>query len=156
MTDETNVKSPEDPAVALPVPPAPRGEYVPAVVMNGVAYSAGMTPRVAGDLYVRGAVGDEVSLEVARDAAGIAAANALAAIAAAAGGLGRIARLLRVTVYLACKADFIDHSAVADGASAELKRHLGEGAVAARTAIGVRCLPSGSPVEVELIAALRP
>lgn len=156
MTDETVVGAPREPTISLPIPPAPRGEYVPAVVMNGIAYSAGMTPRVAGELSVRGAVGDEVSLDAARDAAGIAAANALAAVAAAAGGLGRIARLLRVTVYVACKADFVDHSAVADGASMALHDHLGGAAAAARTAIGVQCLPSGAPVEVELIAALRP
>ena len=59
-----------DPVPALPPAPKPRGAYVAAVVMNGVAHSAGMTPRVAGDLYVRGKVGDEVSLELASEAAG--------------------------------------------------------------------------------------
>lgn len=145
-----------DPIRALPPAPKPRGAYVPAVVMNGVAHSAGMTPRVAGVLCVRGKVGDEVSLELASEAAGIAAANALAAIAEAAGGLGRVSRLLRVTVYVACGAEFTDHSAVADGASTALRGYLGDAAAAARTAIGVQSLPSGAPVEVELIAALRP
>lgn len=133
----------------------PQGDYLPVVVHNGLAYSAGMTPRVAGRLTVRGVIGADLGLAEARRAAGIAAGNALRAVAEAAGGLDAIDRCLRMTVYLACLPEFTEHSQVADGASAALCAWLGERGQAARSAIGVRCLPSGAPVEVELTAAVR-
>jgi enamine deaminase RidA (YjgF/YER057c/UK114 family) len=45
---------------------------------------------------------------------------------------------------------------VADGASAVLRERLGERGAVARSAVGVRTLPSGAPVEVELVAAVTP
>lgn len=112
-----------------------------------------MTPRAGGELAVRGIVGANLTVGRARVAAGLAAANALAAAASAAGGLDRLGACLKLTVYIACTAGFTEHSAVADGASEALLRLFGDGA-AARTAIGVASLPSGAPVEVELLAAL--
>lgn len=135
--------------------PQPQGDYLPAIVHNGLVYSAGMTPRAGGRLSVRGVVGAEVTIDQARRAAALAASNALLAVAEAAGGLDRIERCLRLTVYLACTAEFTDHSRVADGASAALHAWLAERGRVVRSAIGVRCLPSGAPVEVELTAALR-
>jgi enamine deaminase RidA (YjgF/YER057c/UK114 family) len=140
----------------LPPAPRPQGSYVPAVVVDGIAHSAGMTPRRDGELVVRGVVGADVALEEAAAAAGLAAANALSAIAAAAGGIDRVRRLVRMTVYVACSAGFTALSAVADGASAELARHVGAGGLPARTAVGVWRLPGGAPVEVELTASVHP
>jgi len=47
------------------------------------------------------------------------------------------------------------HTSVADGASERLHAVLGERGAAARSAIGVASLPSGAPLEVELVAAVR-
>jgi enamine deaminase RidA (YjgF/YER057c/UK114 family) len=128
--------------------------YAAAVVHGRLAISAGMTPREHGRLVVVGTVGDEVSVEVASAAAGLAAANALSAIADSVGGIGNISQCLRMTVYVACRPGFTSLSAVADGASARLHDLLGERAMAARSAIGVASLPSGAPIEVELMAAV--
>ena len=140
---------------ALPTAPAPRGRYVPVVVHAGMAYSAGMTPRVDGELVRRGLVGAEVSLDRARELAGLAAANALSAIVDAVGGLENIERCVRLSVYIAAAAGFTAHTSVADGASERLHAVLGERGAAARSAIGVASLPSGAPLEVELVAAVR-
>lgn len=140
--------------LALPVPPAPRGSYRPAVVHDGLAFSAGMTPRADGELTARGVVGADLTAAQARAAARLAAENALAAVAHAAGGLDRVGRCLKLTVYIACAAGFGEHSAVADGASQALADWLGDRGAAARAAIGVASLPSGAPVEVELVAAV--
>jgi enamine deaminase RidA (YjgF/YER057c/UK114 family) len=149
------VAEPDLAQAELPVAPAPQGQYVPAVVHGGVAVSAGMTPRVADQLTVVGIVDSDVSVREAFAAAGLAAANALSAIAQAAGGLPNVTRCLRLTVYIACGVGFTEHTAVADGASAELQRLLGDRGAAARSAVGVANLPSGSPVEVELMAAVK-
>lgn len=115
-----------------------------------------MTPRRDGALVVTGRVGVEVAIPAAREAAGLAARNALAAIAEAVGGVDRILGLTQLTVYIACRASFTEHSLVADGASAALTDVLGEDAAVARAAVGVASLPGGAPVEVQLVAAYRP
>jgi enamine deaminase RidA (YjgF/YER057c/UK114 family) len=122
------------------------------VLHDGVVYTAGMTPRRNGELTVTGVVGLAVSVAAARAAAGLAATNALAAVFAALPADARV-RCLRMTVYIACAPDFHDLSEVADGASKAISTTLGADALPARTAVGVQTLPSGAPVEVELVAA---
>ena len=139
-----------EPAVA----PTPQGDYVPAVVHNGVVYSAGMTPRRDGRLIVTGVVGATVSPKDARAAAGLAAANALAAVLSALPAAAGV-RCLRITVYIACAPGFQELSPVADGASEAIGTALGRQALPARSAIGVQSLPSGAPDEVDLIAGVR-
>ncbi|MCV7288354.1 RidA family protein [Mycolicibacterium wolinskyi] len=133
--------------------PAPQGDYVPAVQHDGVIYTAGMTPRRDGVLILTGVVGATVTAEQARAAAGVAAGNALAAVRSQAPPDAGI-RCLRMTVYIACAPTFHELSAVADGASAAIRDAIGEAALPARAAIGVQTLPSGAPVEVDLIAAV--
>jgi enamine deaminase RidA (YjgF/YER057c/UK114 family) len=133
----------------------PQGAYVPAVVHGGLVWTAGMTPRRNGELLIRGTVGREVDVATAREAVAIAAGNTLTAVAEALGGLDAVERCLRLTVFIAAVEGFTEHAAVADGASAVLVERLGERGVVARSAIGVATLPSGAPVEVELLAAVR-
>lgn len=119
-----------------------------------MAMSAGMTPRIAGNLAVRGLVGDDLDIAEARSAAGIAARNALSAIARSVGGLHYVERCLRLSVFVACADNFEDISAVAEGATAAIAEHIGSEVLPVRSAIGVRALPSGAPVEIELTAAV--
>ncbi|WP_285489264.1 RidA family protein [Amycolatopsis taiwanensis] len=136
-------------------PPVPQGRYRTAVLAGGLVYSAGMTPRRAGNLVVTGRVGQDLDLATASWAAGLAAGNALVAVSEAAGGLDLIERCVRMTVYICCTPEFTELSAVADGASAVLAARLGEHALPVRAAVGVRALPGGAPVEVDLIVAVR-
>jgi len=137
--------------------PRPQGDYVPAVIVPyaqglRLVTSAGMTPRRDGVLTVTGLVGREVELVTARDAAALAARNAVAAVASAAGGRELIRAWLRMTVYVACADGVTELSAVADGASAALASLTPDVPLPARSAIGVRALPGGAPVEIELTA----
>jgi enamine deaminase RidA (YjgF/YER057c/UK114 family) len=134
--------------------PRPQGRYIPAVVHDGIAYSAGMTPRSDGVLTVTGVVGRDLNVQRAREAAGLCARNAIAAIAAAVGGMDAISRCVRMSVFVACTRDFRELSAVADGASDVLVECLGIDALPVRSAIGVYALPSGAPVEIELTVAV--
>lgn len=133
----------------------PQGAYVPAVVHGGLAWTAGMTPRRHGELIVQGVVGRDLDVASAREAAGVAADNAVTALVEAVGLVG-IDRAMKMTVYIAAVDGFTAHAAVADGASTVLRERLGERGSVARSAIGVRTLPSGAPVEVELVAAVTP
>ena len=134
--------------------PPPQGDYAPAVLHAGIVYTAGMTPRRNGVLDVVGTVGADVDVDTAYRAAGLAARNAVAAVRSVQpDGTGDI-RCLQMTVYVSCTADFTSLTAVADGATAALTEVLGPVNRPARSAIGVASLPSGAPVEVQLIAAV--
>jgi enamine deaminase RidA (YjgF/YER057c/UK114 family) len=115
--------------------------------------TAGMTPRVDGQLQHSGQVGDAVSLADARAAAGIAVSNAVSSVVDLLGSTEHIEQVLRMTVYVNAAPGFTEHSKVADGASDRLAELLGERGSAVRSAVGVGSLPGGACVEVELTCA---
>lgn len=134
----------------LPPPPAPQGRYQAATATDALVMSAGMTPRIDGELQYVGQVGAEIDVAHAQAAAGIAAANAVSAMATLLGSPELIRQVLRLTVYVNAVPGFREHSRVADGASERLWDLLGEGGSSVRSAVGVSSLPGGSCVEVEL------
>ena len=140
--------------IELPAVAAPVAAYVPAVVHGGLVYTSGQLPFVDGALAATGKVGAEVSAEDAKAHARTCALNGLAAAADAAGGLDRIARVVKVTGFVASAEGFTGQPGVINGASEVLGEILGEAGIHARSAVGVAELPLGSPVEVELVMAL--
>jgi enamine deaminase RidA (YjgF/YER057c/UK114 family) len=96
-----------------------------------------------------------VSPEEAKEGARLCALNALAAAASEAGGLDNVARIVKVTGFVASTPDFTGHPGVIDGASELLGEVFGEAGPHARSAVGVAALPLGATVEVELILELR-
>jgi enamine deaminase RidA (YjgF/YER057c/UK114 family) len=97
-----------------------------------------------------------VGVDEARDLARICALNALAAAAAAAGDLSRIVRIVKVVGYVASAPGFTAQPQVVNGASELLGEVFGDAGRHARSAVGVAVLPLDAPVEVELIAEVRP
>jgi enamine deaminase RidA (YjgF/YER057c/UK114 family) len=73
-----------------------------------------------------------------------------------AGSLDRVARVVKLTVFVASAAGFGDQPTVANGASELLREVFGEAGLGARSAVGMAELPLGAPVEVEFIFELRP
>jgi len=141
-------------ALGLTLPPvaAPVAAYVPAVRTGNYVYTSGQLPFVDGKLQGTGKVGDAVAPEDAASFARIAALNALAAAAGVAGGLDRIARVVKVTCFVASAPGFTGQAQVANGASELLIEVLGDAGRHARSAVGMAVLPLDTPVEVELIA----
>jgi enamine deaminase RidA (YjgF/YER057c/UK114 family) len=141
--------------LALPPVSVPAGAYVPAVRTGNFVYTSGQLPFVDGKLQGSGKVGDAVAPEEGASLARIAALNALAAAASVAGGLDSIARVVKVTCFVASAPGFTGQPQVANGASELLIEVLGEAGRHARSAVGMAVLPLDSPVEVELIAEVR-
>ncbi len=143
--------------LGLTLPPvvAPVAAYVPAVRTGGFVYTSGQLPMVDGKLAAVGKVGAEVSGTDAADMARTCALNALAAAASAAGGLDAIARIVKVTGFVASAPGFSGQPQVVNGASELLIEVFGEDGRHARSAVGVAELPLNAPVEVELIAEIR-
>lgn len=135
----------------LPRVAAPVGSYVPAIKVGSLVMTSGQLPFREGGLTCKGKVPADVSLEEAAEGAKIAALNAVAAAAQAAGGLDRIARVVRVGVFVASSPGFTDQPKVANGASDFLVDIFGEPGKHARAAVGAAELPLGAAVEVELM-----
>lgn len=135
--------------------PAPAALYRPVVVHAGVAYVSGALPIAGGQLVSRGTVGDGVTLEQARRAAELCAANVLRALARELGDPSRLERVLRVGGYVTSAPGFAEQHLVVNGASELFLALLGEVGLHARSAIGVPSLPLGASVEIDAFFAVR-
>jgi enamine deaminase RidA (YjgF/YER057c/UK114 family) len=142
----------------LPDVAAPLAAYVPAVRTNDLVYTSGQLPFVQGALPATGKVGVGPGLvdpQAAADLARTAALNALAAIRALVGDLDQVARVVKVTGFVASDPAFTGQPAVVNGASELLGQVFGPEGAHARSAVGVAVLPLDAPVEVELVVQLR-
>jgi enamine deaminase RidA (YjgF/YER057c/UK114 family) len=138
--------------LTLPAVAAPLAAYVPAVRTGPYVYTAGQLPMVDGKLLMTGKVGAGVSAAEGAALARTAALNAVAAAASAAGGLDRLARIVKVTGFVASDPGFTAQAQVVNGASELLLEIFGEAGQHARSAVGTAVLPLDAPVEIELIA----
>ncbi|MBL1068148.1 RidA family protein [Streptomyces sp. 7-21] len=134
----------------LPEVVPPVAAYVPALRSGRYVYTSGQVPLVDGKLPATGKVGAEVSPERAKELAAVCALNALAAVKSVAGSLDRVARVVKVTGFVASAPDFTGQPQVINGASELLGAAFGERGQHARSAVGVAALPLDAPVEVEV------
>ncbi len=140
--------------VTLPVAAAPAANYVPYAQSGKLLMTAGQLPLEAGKLMT-GLLGRDLDTEAGKKAAKLSAINILAQIQAATGDLEQIARIVKITVFVASAADFTEQHLVANGASDFLAEALGERGKHARSAVGVAVLPLNAAVEIEAIVELR-
>jgi enamine deaminase RidA (YjgF/YER057c/UK114 family) len=146
----------EELGITLPAPPAPAGAYVPATRAGNLVFTAGQLPLEAGELTLRGKVGDTVGVDEAREAARMCAMNALAAASTQTGGVAGISRIVKVTGFVASAPGFNEQPQVINGASEFLGEIFSDAGLHARSAVGVAELPMNAPVEVELVVETNP
>src|SRR5262245_37460137 len=103
--------------IELPEAPTPLGAYVPTSRVGNLLFLSGMLPVVHGKLAFKGRLGADLSIAQGREAARLAALNALAVANKHLPGLDRVKGLVRLGVSVATTQDFTEHPAVADGAS---------------------------------------
>jgi len=138
--------------ITLPDPPKPLGNYVPGVRVGNLLFLSGHGPiRREGQPSARGKVGKDLTLEqgyaVARDV-GI---NLLGSARTLLGSLDRVKRIVKVLGMVNCTDDFGDQPKVINGFSDLMVEVFGENGRHARSAVGMAALPSGIPVEIEMI-----
>lgn len=157
-TNTTQPRSPEgrikELGIQLPAAPTPFGSYVEAAQTGNLLYLSGMLPVVNHKPAYIGTLGSGLEAQIGRDAARIAALGALASARDYLGTLDRIKRAVRLGVFIATSASFVDHPGVADGASDLLRDVFSEENMAVRSVIGVASLPLGVPIELEIIFEL--
>ncbi|MDR4306140.1 RidA family protein [Chelatococcus sambhunathii] len=136
--------------VTLPDAPAPAANYVPTLVSQGLLYVSGQLPN-GPDGLVKGRLGDGTDVETGQQAAKLCAINILAQAKAALGDLDRIARVVKLTAFVASAPDFHDQPKVVNGASDFFVEVLGDNGRHARSAVGVAALPLGVAVEIDAV-----
>lgn len=137
--------------IELPAAPAPVGAYVPYVLSRGFLFISGQVPFRNGNLVHQGKVKEDVGVDAAQECARVCLLNALAQAKAALGSLDKVARIVRMTGYVASSEGFTDQALVLNGASVLAVDIFGDAGKHARVAIGAAELPLGSPVELEVI-----
>ncbi len=137
--------------IELPAAPAPFGSYVETVQTGNLLFLSGMLPVVDHKPKYVGRLGKELDAELGRDAVRTAALGALAAAKGHLGSLDRVARVVRLGVFMATSGDFFDQPRVADAASDLFRDVFGADKMAVRVVIGVASLPLRMPVELEVI-----
>lgn len=135
----------------LPDAPQPVANYVPFVISGDQLFISGQISKDAQGNVLTGVLGDGASVEHGQEAARCSALNILAQAKAALGSLDRIARVLRITGYVAATPGFADHPKVINGASDLLVAVLGDAGRHSRAAVGVASLPMGCSVEIDAI-----
>ncbi|HUS91579.1 MAG TPA: RidA family protein [Phycisphaerae bacterium] len=158
MTPEQRIQSL---GLELPKAPAPVGAYAPAVRTGNLIFTAGQIPMKDGELLAAGKVPTDVPQDVAGAAAMQCALNALAAVQGALGDgeapgeLERVARIVRMNVFVNSAAGFTDQAKVANAASELLIAAFGEPGRHTRCAIGAAELPLNAAVELDLVVEVR-
>jgi enamine deaminase RidA (YjgF/YER057c/UK114 family) len=137
--------------VELPTPPEPFGIYAEAVHTGKLLFVTGMLPTLGREAKFIGRIGAELDVEAGRQAAHLAALNALAVARQLLGSLDRVTRIVRLGVLVATVGDVREQPKIADGASVLLQDVFGKDKNPSRLVYGVASLPLGVPVELELI-----
>jgi enamine deaminase RidA (YjgF/YER057c/UK114 family) len=103
--------------LVLPKPPSPLGAYVEASQVGSLLFLSGTLPLVNRKLAISGRLGANLSVDEGREAARLAALNALAAAQEHVGDLDRLKKLVKLSVLILTTEEFVEHASVADGAS---------------------------------------
>lgn len=140
--------------ISLPEVAKPLAAYVPATLVGNQVWTSGQLPTASGTLIHAGKLGAELTLEQGVECARTCLLNALAAIGQVAGGVDRIARIVKLVVFVASTPEFTDQPKVGNGASELVGEIFGAAGAHVRSAVGVSVLPMDAPVEIEVIAEI--
>jgi enamine deaminase RidA (YjgF/YER057c/UK114 family) len=137
--------------IALAEVAKPRWAYVPCVRSGNLIFVSGQIGTENGRIVFPGKLGREVDVPAGAQAARACAISALAVVRQELGSLDAVARVVKLTVYVASAEGFGDQPTVANGASELLRDIFGDAGVGARAAVGVAELPLGASVEAEFV-----
>jgi len=142
--------------IDLPEPSEDKGNTVQVVRVGKLLYVSGVLPFSEGRIQFPGRVGIEIKLDSARLAARTAAVMTLAIVSHELGGsINKVKRLISMDGYVACGADFIDHSKVLNGAGDLFAQIFGPYGKHVRTSLGITSLPRNACIQLSSIFEIR-
>ena len=142
MTIETRLA---ELGITLPDAPAPAANYVPYVISGNLLYVSGQISPVKGRL------GADMAVPAGAEAARGCGLSLLAQARAALGSLDRVARVVKLTGFVASTPDFTDQPEVINGCSDLMVEVFGDCGRHARAAVSAPSLPRGVAVEIEAV-----
>ncbi len=146
----------EEHGLSLPEAAAPAANYVPYVVSGKHIYVAGQIPFLNGEKMHMGRLGDDLQVEDGVKAAQACALNILAQVDAAIGGdWSKVARCVKLGVFVNSTPDFTAQPQVANGASDLIANVLGDSGKHARFAVSAPSLPLGVAVEIDAVFEIK-
>lgn len=137
--------------ITLTTPSAPVANYVNAVQTGNLIFLAGKGPKQANGEYIKGRLGENMTIEEGYAAARITGINQLAVLKTELGNLNRVKRIVKVNGMVNSTPDFTDQPKVINGYSDLMVEVFGERGKHARAAVGMVSLPIGIAVEIEMI-----
>lgn len=139
--------------LSLPEAAAPVAAYLPAVEAGGLLHISGQLPFKDGAVMT-GRLGEDRDLAYGQEAAQRCGLMLIAQIEKALGGFERMARVVKLGVFVNSAPGFTDQPLVANGASELMEQVFGDAGRHARSAVGVVVLPRGAAVEIDAVVAL--
>jgi len=137
--------------ITLPQATAPVANYVPWVRTGSQVFVSGQVSN-GPDGFIKGKLGDDMSVEQGAAAARACALSLIAQLKAACDGdLDRLVRVVKLVGYVNSTADFTDQPKVINGASDLMVEVFGDAGRHARSAVSAASLPLDVAVEVEAI-----
>ena len=140
--------------ITLPSIPASIGTYTSIVRSGNLLYLSGRGPLQANGKYITGKLGKDLNTEQGYAAARLCAIAQIAVLKTELGNLSKIKRIVKVTGFVNGIDSFTDQPKVINGFSDLMVEIFGAKGIHSRSAIGVASLPSGWPVEVEMIVEI--
>jgi enamine deaminase RidA (YjgF/YER057c/UK114 family) len=141
--------------IVLPECPSPKGNYVPALVHNGILYLSGQGPLQENGEFAHGVVGAELTVEQAYGHARLTGLVLLSAARNALGSLDRVERVLSVFGMVNAVPGFAEQPQVINGCSDLFVEVFGEAGQHTRAAVGMGSLPLRISVEIMATMAVR-
>ena len=137
--------------ITLQAPSSPVANYVNVVRVGNLLFLSGKGPQLSDGTYIKGKVGENLSIQQGYDAARWTGINQLAVLKAELGDLKKVKRIVKVLGMVNSPATFTDHPKVINGYSDLMVAVFGEKGKHARSAVGMGSLPNDMAVEVEMI-----
>jgi enamine deaminase RidA (YjgF/YER057c/UK114 family) len=137
--------------ITLPPVSVPAAAYVPFVRSGNLVFLSGHIAKKDGKSWV-GQLGLTMGTEEGKAAARAIAIDLMGTLQAAVGDLEKVTRIVKVMGLVNSTPTFTEQHLVINGCSELLGQIFGERGSHARSAFGVAQIPTGSCVEIELIA----
>lgn len=140
--------------IVLPAIPKSLGNYTSLVKVGNLIYLSGRGPLQPDGNYIIGKLGKDLNAKEGYAAARLCAIAQIAVLKAELGDLSKIKKIVKVTGFVNSTDLFTDQPDVINGYSDLMVDIFGSIGIHARSAVSVTALPSGWPVEVEMIVEI--